>query len=148
MINEILEKARAAIEEKIGSTVIYDPTPVQRAEPHLRLVYMGAGDQGSLDVLSFQLNVVGAGDGPDYFLPELVATSLKVHDLFNGSNGRDRLDVPLAQGQVARIQFKPISLPNGGQFAENDREDTERNQFRYTYVEPHVVTISFPRNLR
>nr|WP_319520986.1 hypothetical protein [uncultured Sphaerochaeta sp.] len=148
MIEGILEVSRAAMEEKLGLTVVYDPMPAQKAEPHVRLTFMGTGDQGAYDVLSFQLTVVAAGDGPDFFVPALVQASLKVHDLFSGSNGKDRMDVPLAGGSAARIQFKPMTLPNGGQFIENEREDTERNQFRYTYVEPHVVTISFPRDQR
>lgn len=149
MIGEILRSAQEYLSDKLGVTVIYDPQPVQQAEPHVRLTFTGSGDQGSLSTINFQLSLVAAGDGPEVFLEELVKLSLKIHDLFSPNNGRGKEDVfNLTGKQIMRIYFKPLLNTSTGQFIENEKTDSERNQFHYTYVEPHVITISFPRDMR
>lgn len=149
MIGEILRRAQEYLSQKLEALVIYDPQPVQQAEPHVRLTFTGSGDQGSLSTINFQLSLVAAGDGPDVFLEELVKLSLRIHDLFSPNNGKGIQDVFNSSGkQPLRIFFKPLANTSNGQFIENERTDSERNQFHYTYVEPHVITISFPRDMR
>lgn len=144
MIQDILESARTTLERLLSATVIYDPQPVKDAEPHVRLTFTGSGNQGSLDTISFQLSVVASGDGPDVFLRELVLLSLRVQDLFNRT--LSRIDLTLGDGSVARLFFKPLATGSAGQFVENEN-DTER-RWRYTYVEAHIITVSFPREQR
>ncbi len=63
MIGEILRRAQEYLSQKLEALVIYDPQPVQQAEPHVRLTFTGSGDQGSLSTINFQLSLVAAGDG-------------------------------------------------------------------------------------
>ncbi len=148
MIKEILDKTQSELTRLTGLMTVMDPMPVKKAAPHLRLTFMGSGDQGSYDTLNFQLSIVAAGDGPDIYLQKIIEGSLLVHDLFRCANGKNRVDVSLNGGGSFRIHFKPLALDNGGQFIENERDENEQTQFRYTFVEPHVITVSFPRDER
>ncbi|MFA7108378.1 MAG: hypothetical protein WC162_04470 [Sphaerochaetaceae bacterium] len=147
MIKAILDDVKNYLAQTLGSTVIYDPQPVKQAEPHVRLTFMGSGNQGSLDTLAFQLTLVAAGDGPEVFLEELITLSLKVQDLFSGLNGQGTKDI-VKDGRSTRVTFKALENTGSGQFVENEKEDNEQTLFHYTFVEPHIITLSFNRKWR
>ncbi|AEC02035.1 hypothetical protein [Parasphaerochaeta coccoides] len=151
MIQKIRDAFAIWFKEKTGIAVLYDPQPVTSAEPAIRMVFTGASEQGaSRDVLTFQFTIVGSGDGPDFFLASIIEVSLKVQDVMNdGLEGGRRyfdIDVP-GRTEKVRVTFTGIS-DSTGSFTQNEFEETETRQWRYTYVEPHVVRFDFPRSLR
>ena len=131
--------------------VIMDPQPVKSAEPHLRLTFVGSGNQGATHcVVSFQLTIVGAGDGPEVFLDRIIEASLAVSDLYNSDlhEGKRYADIKLTSGRGSfRVNF-PDTINNSGQFVQNDSTETETTTWAYVYTEPHVMDVVFKRALR
>lgn len=136
---EALDLAVAYIEKQTKRRVLLDPQPLRTAEPHLRLTFVGAADNGSGYVaLSFQLGIVGAGDGPDVFLEEIVKSSIAVTRLYGCKRYED---LRLSNGNAARLAF-PDVMNNSGQFIQNDGTMGETTQWAYVYSEPHFVTLT------
>ena len=146
MIKEILEALKQNLTELFGVKVLFDPQPVKLAEPHVRLTFSGSGDQGdTTDVLRFQLSVIAAGDGPEVFLSSVIGVSLTVHDICKKHNpGYYQFT---HEEKKIRMHFE-VSGVSTGQFVQNAQDENEQSQFRYTYVEPHSVVISFNNSLR
>lgn len=144
-MKNVLDAVKKKIKELTGGApVMFDPQPVQIAEPHVRLTYVGCGDQGEqYDVLRFQLNIVAAGDGPDVFLPSLIELSLRIHDIFQ----KESVYTFALNQDDCRLYIRS-SVNAAGQFIQNEQEESERSQFRYTYAEPHMVEVAFPKNIR
>lgn len=141
------------LKNKTGLPVILDPQPVNSAEPHLRLTFTGATDKGpNDDELDFQLSIVGAGDGPDIFLPEIIQASLAVSDLFRGPEEENKGYVDLTftdddnLSHNIRLYFVD-EVSNTGQFIQSS-EDGEVQAWAYVYTEPHVIQVSFKSALR
>jgi hypothetical protein len=114
---EALDLAVAFIAQETGKKVLLDPQPLRTAEPHLRLTFVGATEQGDGYVtLSFQLGIVGAGDGPEVFLEEIINSSVAVMRLYGCKRFKD---LRLTTGNTARLAF-PDVMSNSGQFAQNE----------------------------
>ena len=125
---EALDLAAAYIEKQTMRKVRLDPQPLRTAEPHLRLTFVGAVDNGSgYIVLSFQLGIVGAGDGPEVFLEEIIKSSIAVNRLYGCKKYED---LRLSNGNVVRIAF-PDVMNNSGQFIQNDGTMGETMQWAY-----------------
>ncbi len=136
---EALDLAKDYIEKETLRKVLLDPQPLRTAEPHLRLTFVGATDQGDGYVtLSFQLGIVGAGDGPEVFLEEIIKSSVAVMRLYGCRRCKD---LALSTGRTARLAF-PDVMNNSGQFAQNDGTMGETVQWAYVYSEPHFVTLT------
>lgn len=150
-MKEILETVRGYLNRQTKLKVIMDPQPVKNAEPHLRLTFTGSNNQGATHcVVSFQLSIVGAGDGPEVFLDRIIEASLAVSDLYNSTlhDGRRYEDIKLASGRgTFRMNF-PDTINNSGQFVQNDGLETETSTWAYVYAEPHVLDVTFKRALR
>lgn len=150
-MKEILETVRGYLSRQTQLKVIMDPQPVKSAEPHLRLTFVGSSNQGATHcVVSFQLSIVGAGDGPEVFLDRIIEASLAVSDLYNSTlhDGRRYEDIKLASGRgTFRVNF-PDTINNSGQFVQNDGIETETSTWAYVYAEPHVLDVTFKRALR
>ena len=75
-MKEIIDMLKDHLGKETKLKVIMDPQPVKSAEPHLRLTFVGSGNQGATHcVVSFQLTIVGAGDGPEVFLDRIIEAS-------------------------------------------------------------------------
>ena len=150
-MKEILDAVREHLRQATNLKVIMDPQPIKSAEPHLRLTFVGSGNRGASDcVVSFQLTIVGAGDGPEVFLDHIIGASLAVNDLYNADlhEGRRYADIKLISGRGSfRVNF-PDTINNSGQFVQNDGTDTEVSIWAYVYTEPHVMDVVFKRALR
>lgn len=149
-MKEILDTVKEFLKQRTGLKVIMDPQPVKNAEPHLRLTFVGSGNQGAThSVVSFQLAIVGAGDGPEVFLDRIIEASMQVGDLYNSylHEGKLYIDLKLASGRGSfRVNF-PDTINNSGQFVQNENNENENAQWAYTYVEPHVMDVTFKRAL-
>lgn len=142
-MKEALDALIRYLEEHTGRKVLQDPQPLRSAEPHIRLTYTGCTDQGSGYVeLSFQLAILGAGDGPDVFLDEIIKTSIAVMRLYGC---KPYEDIKLTKGSV-RIAF-PDVMNNTGQFVNNDGTMGETVQWAYVYSEPHYITLTLKETL-
>lgn len=144
-MREALDAAIAWLKQETGYGVLFDPQPIRSAEPHLRLTFTGATDRGSGYVsLAFQLSIVGAGDGPEIFLEEIILASAAVAQLY----GRcpPYVDLELKKGS-ARLDFPAVQNMTGT-FTPNDGMMGETMQWAYAYVEPHFVTMTLKRPKR
>ncbi len=150
-MREVLDAVTAHLKKETGMKVIMDPQPIKSAEPHLRLTFVGSGNLGASHcVVSFQLTIVGAGDGPEVFLDRIIEASLAVGDLYNKElhEGRLYVDLQLASSRgVIRANF-PDTINNSGQFVQNDNIEGETSAWAYVYTEPHVMDVVFKRALR
>lgn len=151
MIGKILDTFAAWFKEAVGITVLYDPQPVMSAEPAVRMVFLGADEQGAnRDVLLFQFNLVGSGDGPDVYLASIIDASLRIQDMLRAclEGGRRYVDLDI-EGRPEKVRVSFSDLTNGtGSFTQNEPSENETSQWRYTYAEPHTVRFDFPRSLR
>lgn len=146
-IADALEGLAYWLTQETGLSALFDPQPVKSAEPHVRLTLTGTEDRGDGPVdVRFQLNVIGAGDGPDVYLPSVIAASCRVNDLYNPClrDGRRYADLLSPSGTELRILFPPIGDMTG-QFSQNDVDEGEARQWRYVYTEPHYITLTIPR---
>lgn len=150
-MKEVLDAIKEYLRLETGLKVIMDPQPIKSAEPHLRLTFVGSGNQGATHcVVSFQLTIVGAGDGPEVFLDRIIDASLAVSDLYNSDlhEGKRYADLKLASGRgTFRVTF-PDTISSSGQFMQNDGTETEVSTWAYVYTEPHVMDVVFKRALR
>jgi hypothetical protein len=149
MMKEILEAFEEWAKKKTGLPVLFDPQPVRSAEPHIRLTFTGSGEAGkSYDVLTFQLTIVGAGDGPEVFLDSIITASLAVQDLYNRELNNSQVDIVLPNNRGSfRVSF-PDVINSTGQFIQNDGSGGETGKWDYIYTEPHVVEFTINRALR
>lgn len=147
VISLVLNEVKSTLSQLLGGAlVMYDPQPISKAEPHVRLTYTGTSDAGDLyDSIHFSLSIVAAGDGPDVFLSYLINLSLKAHQLFAEHGGNSRT-IEVA-GKECKLYIRK-QLTGDGQFLQNEETENERTQFRYTYVEPYYVEVRFPKTLR
>lgn len=144
MTKEVLNAAKSYLKEATGLDVLMDPQPLTSSQPHLRLTFIGTGDAGEThDELHFQISIVGAGDGPDVYLPRVINASLVVADLYR----KRSVDFKVNEAYSIRIGFPEI-VSNSGQFVRQGEDETENSTWAYVYTEPHVVTIDFNRSLR
>lgn len=147
-VSTMLDAFQDYMASEYGIKVMYDPQPVSVAEPHLRLAFTGAEENGAFDKLRFQGSVVGSGDGPDVFLPAVIGMSMRVQDIWSAcrNDGRRWKEIPTSAG-VLRILFQ--SVQNGsGQFVQNETYESEVRQWAYTYAEPHVVVLEFKKEMQ
>jgi hypothetical protein len=147
VISAILDEVKSTLSGLLdGALVMYDPQPISKAEPHVRLTYTGTSDAGDVyDSVHFTLSIVAAGDGPKVFLNNLIYLSLKVHQLFAEDGGSSR--TMKVSGKECRLYIRK-QLTGDGQFIQNEENESERTQFRYTYVEPYYIEVRFPKDLR
>lgn len=146
-ITDALEGLSYWLTQETGLPTLYDPQPVKTAQPHVRLTLTGTEDRGDGPVdVRFQLNVIGAGDGPDVYLPAVIMASCRVNDLYNPHlrDGRRYADLTSPGGTEIRILFPPVG-DTTGQFVQNDMDDGETRQWRYVYTEPHYINLTIPR---
>ena len=142
-IKAVLESFKVFMKTEYGLMTIYDPQPIATAEPQVRLTFMGSIDNGNFCRLLFQASVLASGDGPDVFLPAIIATSMIVQNIWDNSEARRVKEIESEAG-VVRIRFKPVS--NGsGQFIQNEQYESEVRQWAYTYTEPHLVDLEFKK---
>lgn len=150
-MKEIIDMLKGYLKQETKLKVIMDPQPIKGAEPHLRLTFVGSGNQGASHcTVSFQLTIVGAGDGPEVFLDRIIEASLAVSDLYNSDmhEGRRYADIKLVSGRGSfRVNF-PDTINNSGQFVQNDSIEGETSVWAYVYTEPHVIDVVFNRALR
>lgn len=143
-IRPLLDDFTAVLKDELGLEVLLDPQPVGIAEPHARLTFTGGSAEASYCELVFQISVVGAGDGPGYFLEAVMLSSIALQRLAAKRNPGVHL---FMCGQF-ECRYSVDSITNSaGQFTQNDREENEQTQFAYTYVEPRMITLRFPRAL-
>lgn len=142
------ETFQAWIEDNYKLKVLWDPMPVSIAEPHVRLTFMGAEEMGAEQIdLKFALSIVGAGDGPDVFLDQLISTSIKVQNMFNKClNSVEYVDLETDEGEKFRVTYEG-GTSGAGQFAQNEEYLTERKQWNYVYTEPHYIIFDFKQSL-
>jgi hypothetical protein len=142
-VSDLLEKAKGAIKEKTGAKlVLFDPQPVERAQPNLRLTFTGSTVRGRELSMEFQTTILAGGDGPEVFLSSVIELSANVSKAFEDVQ-RNYQDIEFDSGKHARIYYHPVRTNSGsGQFVRNEDQGTEANQFRFTYVEPHIISIS------
>lgn len=135
---ESLSILKEFLEQQTGKKVLFDPQPIRSAEPHLRLTFAGAEDRGSTWVqLTFQLGIVGAGDGPDIFLQEIIDLSIAVSRLYSCAKS-----TTISRGlRTVTIGFPEFSS-NTGVFQMNDGAFGETVQWAYVYAEPHWITLT------
>jgi len=148
-ISAVLDEFKDYMESENDIKVLYDPQPVLIAEPHLRMTFTGAEENGAFDKLKFQGSIVGSGDGPDVFLPAVIAMSMKVQDIWSAcraTNGRRWIEIPSKTG-VLRIFFQSVQN-SSGQFVQNEIYESEARQWAYTYAEPHVVVLEFRKEMQ
>ena len=143
-LKPILDTFTKTLKVELGIEVLLDPQPVGIAAPHARLTFTGGNTAESYCELAFQISVVGAGDGPGYFLEHVILASIAIQRLAGKRNPHvHRFDY----GSV-ECRYSVDGIANAvGQFSQNDREENEQTQFAYTYVEPHVVSLRFPKSL-
>ncbi len=138
-MREALDAVVTWLRQETGYGVIFDPQPIRSAEPHLRLTFMGANHRGGGYVaLAFQLSIVGAGDGPEVFLDEIISASVAVAALYERCPLY--VDIKLEKGSV-RLEF-PTVQDMQGTFTQNDGMMGETMQWGYAYVEPHYVMMT------
>lgn len=127
------------LEKKTGKKVLFDPQPLRTAEPHIRLTFAGSADLGDDWVqLTFQLGIVGAGDGPEVFLQEIIELSIAVTRLYGCTRS---VTLNLNGGRSMTIGF-PEFATNTGVFQTNDGTMGETVQWAYVYTEPHFITLT------
>ena len=143
LITSVLSSFKDYMKAEYGLMVLYDPQPIATAEPQVRLTFMGSIDNGNFSRIFFQASVLASGDGPDVFLPAIIATSMKVQNIWDGSNTRQVKEIESEAG-VVRIRFKPVSS-GSGQFIQNEQYESETRQWAYTYTEPHLVDLEFKK---
>jgi hypothetical protein len=144
-ISAVLKAFESYMASEHNMKVLYDPQPIVMAEPHVRLTFVGADENGAFDRLLFQASLVGSGDGPDVFLPALIGMSMRIQDIWSScrNDGKRWKEIP-GDGGTVRIQFKPVQ--NGsGQFIQNEIQEGEARQWAYTYTEPHMVVLEFKK---
>lgn len=146
-IASALEALAYWLAQETGLVALFDPQPVKGAEPHARLTLVGTEDRGDgpIDV-KFQLNVIGAGDGPDVFLPSVIGASCRVNDLYNPClhEGRRTTGILTKEGTALQVGFPAFSDATG-QFVQNEANEGETGMWRYVYTEPHYITLTIPR---
>ena len=142
-MKRILDRVSSILSKETGLKVIYDPQPVRNAEPHIRLTFMGTEPMGiDTDRIIFQLSLIGAGDGPDVFLPSLIKGSLRIERLYDNCEGPRYRDFDIS-GFGFRISFVEGVSPQGS-FSQNEMAIVETNQWTYLWNEPRFMTISVP----
>lgn len=140
-VSKMLDGVAGLLHEKTGLEVLFDPQPVRQAVPHLRLTFMGAAIEDDAATLSFQVSIIGAGDGPDVFLPKVVGASVALARMFadRESVGFKYFEVE-ADGGKFRIYLQN-SAESSGQFTRTNQDGDETTQWNYAFVEPHVLTV-------
>lgn len=124
-----------------GLRALWDPQPVRTAEPQLRLTYIGSEEKGKgCTRVMFHLSLIGAGDGPDVFLPSLIEASVNLDRIYNSCiNSRRFIDMDV-DGRAVRMVFEN-SLTATGTFSQNEQKVVETNQWSYLWTEPRYVAI-------
>lgn len=137
----LMKAVESKLEALTGLKILWDPQPVRSAEPSLRLTFIGSEEKGvDCTRISFQLSLIGAGDGPDVFLPSLVAASVNLDRLYNGCiNGKQFIDIE-AEGVRSRMCFE-TGLTASGTFSQNDAKVIETNQWSYLWTEPRYIAL-------
>lgn len=137
----VMRAVEAELEALTGIRVLWDPQPVRSAEPSLRLTFIGSEEKGmGCTRLSFQLSLIGAGDGPDVFLPSLISASVNLDRIYNSCiNGRQYLDIE-AEGIRTRMCFE-TGLTASGTFSQNENKVVETNQWSYLWTEPRYIAL-------
>lgn len=130
-----------------GIKVLWDPQPVRAAEPQLRLTYIGSEEKGKgCTRIMFQLSLIGAGDGPDVFLPSLVEASVNLDRVYNRcTNNSKFIDMDI-NGKTVRLVFED-SLTASGTFSQNEQKVVETNQWSYLWTEPRYIAIDIKETL-
>lgn len=145
MIQQILDAAALYLESETGAKVLYDPQPVRKAEPHIRLTYMGAEDKGiGAFCLNFQLSLVGAGDGPGVYLAKIIELSLKLTDLYNPCRHRQDVSIPLKDGGYVKLLLISSGVQATGVFSQNEQTQVETAQWNYLFTESRYISIEVP----
>ena len=137
----IMKAVEAELEAITGLKVLWDPQPVRSAEPALRLTFIGTEEKGvGCTRVSFQLSLIGAGDGPDVFLPSLISASVNLDRAYNSCiNRRQYVDIE-AEGVRSRMCFE-AGLTASGTFSQNENKVVETNQWSYLWTEPRYVAL-------
>lgn len=143
LLKRILDEAAAALSQRVGLSVLYDPQPVRTGEPSLRLTYMGSEDGGRGHmVLKWLVSLTGAGDGPDVYLPRVIGASLRLESLYDRCRSLGFIDLDV-DGTKARMSFV-AGLVATGSFSQNEMKVVETGQWSYLWTEPKYISISIP----
>ena len=134
----LMKEVEKTLEDLTGLKVLWDPQPVRTAEPMLRLTFMGTEEKGAgCTRVKFQLSLLGAGDGPDVYLPALIEASIRLDRIYNPCiHKMQYIDIDTG----TRLVFETY-LTTSGTFSQNEQKVIETNQWSYLWTEPRYVAI-------
>lgn len=142
-LRSLLDAASSRIENLTGLKVLYDPQPVRMGGPHLRLTYMGSEECGHGAMrLKWQVSLIGAGDGPDVYLPAVIRASIAVEELYDRCR-RPGFEDLVVDGVTVRMCFDAALTASGG-FSQNEQKVVETGQWSYLWTEPRYVSMTVP----
>lgn len=145
-MKKLLEEIASVLKEETGIPVLFDPQPIKTGEPHLRLTYIGSENAGrGFSNLNWQLSLVGAGDGPDVYLPKVLKSSLKLEALYDKCKGPAFRDLHVGSF-CCRMSFV-AGLVATGSFSQNEMKIIETGQWSYLWTEPKYISVSIPEEL-
>lgn len=144
-MKRVLEAIEIELKQVSGLPILFDPQPVKNSEPHLRLTYMGAEPWGKgYMMMKWQLSVTGAGDGPDVYLPEVLAASLRLEALYDKCRHQAlHRDISIGK-HIARMSFVAEGLAPSGSFSQNEMKVVETGQWSYLFTESRYITVTIP----
>lgn len=133
-MKRVLEAFAAYCAGMTGLEAILEPSPIELAEPSIRLAFAGSRNLGNgrtrLPVL---VNLTARGDGPDAYLEELAKASEASSSLFDEPFG-----FPISNEYDVHGMAYPEKLSEGG-FEKNGEEGKKPFQ----YLEAWRVTLEF-----
>ena len=138
---EMVEAFKTALKNYTGFPVDIAPSRTERDEPHISLSFSGFDKQGTdREKILFNMTLSASGEGPSYFLDEVIELSGSVYELRQNSTDtasqkRAYLDVEVAQDFKPRATFNQVSA---GRFQEN-----QEGKFKYSYIEIYRVELSY-----
>lgn len=141
-MQKLLDAVEKSLSSKVGTKVIFDPQPVRNAEPHLRLTYMGASENGVASTrLNFQLSLVGAGDGPGVYLAKVIELSMQVARLYNRCMHEQSWTIQVDDHEVIRLLLLTDGVQATGAFSQNEQKQVETNTWSYLFTEGRYIGI-------
>lgn len=146
LLKKILDQMSSLLEAETGLSVLFDPQPVKVAAPSLRLVFLGSEGFGvKATMLKWQIALIGAGDGPDVYLPAVMAASLRLERLYDKCKGPQFIDFNV-DGVSLRMCFV-AALEATGSFSVNENKIVETGQWSYLWTEPKYLSVTVPDEL-
>lgn len=136
-MKSVVDSFASYCEKETGRPALVEPSPIELAEPCIRLAFGGLRKAGNgRSRIPLLLNLTASGDGPDTFLDEIAQASLAVSELMDGPFG-----FPIFEEYGVFGMAYPERLGDGG-FEKNGDEGKKP----YRYIEAWRVTVEFTQD--